>query len=105
MHHEAAAMMGWPRIARASPFVSRLSTSAFSRRIVPGAFRSRLPVKPGARSLQWKRESSATQTTTEGVKNVQNASGTSGNSVPSPTGRNLTYVRPDSKVDASSSPA
>jgi len=100
MHHEAAAMMGWPRIARASPFTPRLSRAAFSRGVLPSAFRARLPIKPGARSLQWKREGAA-----DGTKNTQNASVSSANNVPSPTGRNLTYIRPKSKVDASSGPA
>jgi len=105
MHHEAAAMMGWPRISRASRFASRLSRASFSRGVLPGAFRARLPIKPGARSLQWKREGSAAQTTADGTKNTQNASLTSGNNVPSPTGRNLTYIRAEPKVDASSGPA
>ncbi|ONK81824.1 uncharacterized protein A4U43_C01F33240 [Asparagus officinalis] len=102
IHSETAPMMGWPRIARASPFTSRVSRAAFSRGVLPGAFRARLPVKPGARSLQWKREDSAA----DGTKNTQNNNPlTSVTNVSSPTGRNLTYIRPESKVDASSGPA
>lgn len=89
MQQESTAMMGWPRVTRASPFVSRLSRAVFSRSVLPSAFRARLPVKPGARSLQWKRGTPAVQTT------AQSAS----QSVSSPTGRNLTYVRPEPKVD------
>lgn len=105
LHHEAAAMMGWPRTVRGSPFTSRLSRAAFSRGVLPGAFRARLPLKPGARSLQWKREGTAAQTLAEGAKNTQNASIASVSNVSSPTGRNLTYIRPETKVDASSGPA
>lgn len=103
MHHEAAPMLGWPRMVRASPFASRLRLP-FPRGILSaGAFRPR-PVKPGARSLQWKREDSTSQTAAEGMKSNQNASLAIGNNVPSPTGRNLTYIRPESKVDGSSGP-
>ncbi|XP_039124841.1 uncharacterized protein LOC120261157 isoform X4 [Dioscorea cayenensis subsp. rotundata] len=96
-HPEAAAMMiGWPRSARGSPYTSRLSRGIpYSRGVLPSVFRGRLPLKSGARSLQWRREASA-------QKGSQTASAAAGNTVLSPTGRNLTYVRPDTKTDASS---
>ncbi|KAG0473914.1 hypothetical protein HPP92_015771 [Vanilla planifolia] len=84
-----ASVMGWPRVSRASPFASGLGRMPFPRGIMPTAFRTRLPVKPGARSLQWKRDTAAALTT-EGAKSIQIS--------PRNTGRNLTYVRPESKV-------
>ncbi|KAM7266306.1 hypothetical protein ACFE04_004203 [Oxalis oulophora] len=79
-HQEAASVPAWPRVARGSPYGGgRFLRGAFPR----GAFRGRgLPMKAGARSLQWKRDS------TEGLP---------GNSVPSPTARSLTYVRTEAK--------
>ncbi|KAH7682083.1 Nuclear polyadenylated RNA binding protein [Dioscorea alata] len=95
-HPEAAAMIGWPRSARGSPYASRLSRGIpYARGVIPSVFRGRLPLKSGARSLQWRRETSA-------QKGSQTASAPAGNTVLSPTGRNLTYVRPDTKTDASS---
>lgn len=79
--------IGWPRLARASPFTSRLGRMPFPRGILPGAFRARFPVKPGARSLQWKR-GAPSQTTTGG-------SGSTPLTPRSNAGRNLTYVRPE----------
>lgn len=105
MQHEATAMMGWPRISRASSFASRLSRAAFSRGVLPGAFRARLPIKSGARSLQWKRETTAAQTSAEGTIPTQSASLMSGNNAASPTGRNLTYVRTEPKDGATSGQA
>ncbi|KAJ6828293.1 nucleolin 1 [Iris pallida] len=102
MHHEVAPVLGWPRMARASPFSSSRLRSPLTRGGLSGAFRARLPVKPGARSLQWKRDVSTAQNTAEGTKSNQNASG---NNAPSPTGQNLTYIRPAAKVDASSGSA
>ncbi|XP_020592819.1 uncharacterized protein LOC110033243 isoform X2 [Phalaenopsis equestris] len=86
--------IGWPRIARPSPFTSRLGRMPFPRGILTGAFRARLPVKPGARSLQWKRESTALQTL-EGPRSVQNMPVTHGNAPHAITKRNLTYIRPE----------
>lgn len=89
-----AHVIGWPRIARASPFASRLRRMPFPRGILTGAFRARLPVKPGARSLQWKRGTTASQTL-EGPRSVQNAPVTPGNTPHAIARRNLTYVRPE----------
>lgn len=86
--------IGWPRIARASPFTSRLGRMPFPRGILPGAFRARLPVKPGARSMQWKRESDASKML-EGAKNIQNTPVTPRSTSLASVGRNLTYVRPE----------
>lgn len=88
----AAPNMTWPRIVRGSPFgaVSRFARSPFPRGI-SSIYRPRLPVKLGARSMQWKRDTQ--QTLSE-----------SGN-VPSPTSRSLTYVRTESKTNDNSAPA
>ncbi|KAL0464408.1 UNVERIFIED_CONTAM: hypothetical protein Slati_0328400 [Sesamum latifolium] len=52
---EAASAVTWPRIARASQFsVPRFGRSPFARG-VPSSYRARMPIKPGARSFQWKR--------------------------------------------------
>lgn len=77
-NQEAAAVTTWPRVSRASSFTaSRFGRVPFPRG-VPSLYRSRLPIKTGARSLQWKRD----------------AQNSSSDSVPSPTTtRNLTYVR------------
>ncbi|PKA47307.1 Glycine-rich RNA-binding protein 5, mitochondrial [Apostasia shenzhenica] len=77
-----ASMIGWPRVARPSTFTPRLGRMRFPRGLIPGAFRPRLSVKPGAKSLQWKRETAPTAAGATGVH----------------TGRNLTYIRPDSKT-------
>ncbi|KAJ0977373.1 hypothetical protein J5N97_012847 [Dioscorea zingiberensis] len=95
-HPEAPPIVGWPaRVAHGSPFTSRLSRVPYSRGVLSSPFRGRLPLKPGARSLQWRREPSS-------EKGAQTALTTAGNTVLSPTGRNLTYVRPETKADASS---
>ncbi|MQM05804.1 hypothetical protein Taro_038619, partial [Colocasia esculenta] len=94
-HHEAAAMMPWPRGGWSSSYPSRLARLPFPRGFMGSAFRARLPIKPGARSLQWKRDAPANPTTDTG-KNVQNAQ-SSGNSLQSPTARSLTYVRSEPK--------
>lgn len=88
-HQEATPIMTWPRIARGSPYASgRFARVPFPRGI-PGAFRSRPPMKLGARSLQWKRD-------------AQGNPGESGapvpNSLVSPTARSLTYVRAEPKT-------
>lgn len=98
MNHEAAPMLAWPRIPRASPFAARIARAPFPRAI-PNTFRSRLQIKPGPRSLQWKRDASATPTAQVGdrVDYLQNGAANVGNNVSSPTGRNLTYVRTEMK--------
>ncbi|KAM7508995.1 hypothetical protein LguiA_019448 [Lonicera macranthoides] len=83
-HQEVGSMMTWPRVARGSPFaVSRFARVPFSRGGIPSIYRPRIPIKTGARSMQWKRD-----TPSEGS-----------NSVPSPTARSLTYVRMDPKTN------
>ncbi|KAL6129899.1 hypothetical protein ACLB2K_068281 [Fragaria x ananassa] len=89
-HQEAAApTVTWPRGTRGSPF----STARFSRAPFPrgmtGGYRPRALIKPGARSMQWKRDSQ----TTPG----ESGTPVSGMAVPSPTGRSLTYVRTEAK--------
>ncbi|KAK9123460.1 hypothetical protein Sjap_013062 [Stephania japonica] len=98
-YQEASNMVSWPCLARGSPYTGRLVRGTFPRGF-PGAFRSRLPIKAGARSLQWKRDAQITPTT-ENTVNVQlgTAGASSNSSVPSPTARSLTYVRKESKPD------
>ncbi|KAF9597352.1 hypothetical protein IFM89_017255 [Coptis chinensis] len=96
---ESSNVLAWPRVSRASPFAAQLARVPFPRGM-PAAFRTRLAVKPGARSLQWKRD---TTPASEGNVNVSN--GASSNNVPSPTGRSLTYVRKDNKPDTNAGPA
>ncbi|GAV72754.1 RRM_1 domain-containing protein/PWI domain-containing protein [Cephalotus follicularis] len=89
-NQEASPVMTWSR-ARGSQYVAaRFARVPFPRGI-PGAFRPRLPIKSGARSLQWKRE--AQTSPAESVVIVP------GNSVPSPMVRSLTYVRTESKPE------
>ncbi|XP_010928495.1 uncharacterized protein [Elaeis guineensis] len=102
--HEAAPMLGWPRVARGSLFASRLGRIPYPRGAIGGAFRARLPVKSGARSLQWKREASTTQPT-ESMKGPPHSSLGSGNNVLSPTGRSLTYNRAEPKAHGNTGPA
>lgn len=86
----AAPVMTWPRVARGSPFVAaRFGRAPFARGM-PGAFRPHLPIKPGARSFQWKRDAQMTATPTEAV---------TGTNVSSPTFRSLTYVRTEPKSE------
>ncbi|XVE76700.1 hypothetical protein DITRI_Ditri13aG0002500 [Diplodiscus trichospermus] len=90
-HQEATPLMTWPRVARGSPFAAaRFARAPFARGI-PGAFRPCLPIKPGARSFQWKRDAQATQ--------ADAGASVTGNSVSSPTARSLTYVRTEPKPD------
>lgn len=90
-HQEATPVMTWPRMGRGSPFSGgRFSRGPFPRGIAGAGFRPRgLPIKPGARSMQWKRDGPA-----EGSAAL----------VPSPiTPRSLTYVRAEQpKPDGSS---
>lgn len=100
-HHENASMMGWSRMGRSSAFASRMGRIQLPRGALTGSFRGRLPVKSGARSLQWKRGASTIQTS-DPTKGLQN---TSGGNIASPTGKNLTYVRTETKTDGNSGPA
>ncbi|KAL5707927.1 hypothetical protein ACHQM5_018776 [Ranunculus cassubicifolius] len=85
---EPSNVMTWPRgVTRASPYgATRLARSPFPRGMT--AYRGgRLAVKPGARSLQWKRESSTTPTADATVTTPT-----------TPTARSLTYVRKDATI-------
>ncbi|KAK6933762.1 RNA recognition motif domain [Dillenia turbinata] len=91
VHQEAASVMTWPRVPRASPFAAaRFARVPFPRGMSSGAFRLRPPIKTGARSMQWKRDSQASSETGTALTS---------NNVASPTARSLTYVRPDAKPD------
>ncbi|KDP43453.1 hypothetical protein JCGZ_16740 [Jatropha curcas] len=92
-HQEATPIMTWPHIARASPYATaRFSRAPFPRGI-PSSFRPRLPMKPGARSLQWKRDA-------QGNNPAESGAPVSGNnSLVSPTARSLTYIRTEPKPD------
>ncbi|MFS7906075.1 putative nuclear polyadenylated RNA-binding protein Nab2/ZC3H14 [Helianthus anomalus] len=82
----AAPVTAWPRGAWGSPFVaSRFSRASFPRGGIPSVYRSRLPIKGGARSLQWKRD----------AQNPSSDNISSPTAIPSPTTttRSLTYVR------------
>ncbi|KAL0410717.1 UNVERIFIED_CONTAM: Polyadenylate-binding protein 2 [Sesamum latifolium] len=94
---EAASVVTWPRIARASPFdVPRFGRVPFARGI-PSLYRARMPIKPGGRSFQWKRECNST---------VTEASGQTFNTTATPpTIRSLTYVRTEPKTNGSSGTA
>ncbi|KAF9675606.1 hypothetical protein SADUNF_Sadunf09G0049700 [Salix dunnii] len=86
---EANPITSWPRIAHCSPYAAgRFSRGAFPRG-TPAAFRPQLHVKPGARSLQWKRDAHATP--------AESRAAVSGSSVVSPSARSLTYVRTEPK--------
>lgn len=76
-----ASPMTRPRTTRGSPFAA----ARFARGI-PGAYRTRLPIKPGARSMQWKR-------------GAQSTSSEAGAHTFSPVTRGLTYVRAEPKPD------
>ncbi|XP_062115325.1 uncharacterized protein LOC133829613 [Humulus lupulus] len=91
-HQETAPTMTWPRVSRGALFATgRFPRAAFPRGS-PGSFRPRPLIKPGARSMQWKRD-------------AQPSPGESGapvptSAVPSPTARSLTYVRTETKQEA-----
>lgn len=93
-HQDTAPLMTWGRGARGSPYTAARFTRAPFPRGIHGAFRSHLPIKPGARSLQWKRDAQASPS--------DSGAQVPGNSVPSPTARSLTYIRPELKTDGSS---
>ncbi|XP_008461790.2 nucleolin 1 isoform X1 [Cucumis melo] len=86
---EGASTVTWPRAVRGSPFPTSRFTRVPFMRGVPGGFRARPPMKLGARSMQWKRDN---QTAT-----ADNGASLSGNSIPSPGARSLTYVRTEPK--------
>lgn len=88
VQQEANPMMSWPRITRGSPFtVPRFAQAPFPR-VFPGAYRARPPIKPGMRSMQWKRDTQ--QTSVESVASVPGSV---------TVGRGLTYIRSDAKSD------
>ncbi|KAH9774451.1 RRM domain-containing protein [Citrus sinensis] len=93
-HQDTAPLMTWGRGARGSPYTAARFTRAPFPRGIHGAFRPHLPIKPGARSLQWKRDAQASPS--------DSGAQVPGNSVPSPTARSLTYIRPELKTDGSS---
>ncbi|KAJ4979759.1 hypothetical protein NE237_010539 [Protea cynaroides] len=100
IHQDTAPLMTWPRMAQASPFSARHARVPFPRGI-SSSFRTRPPIKAGARSLQWKRNGQST-TAGEGSASVQ--SGTPSNSLPSAS-RSLTYIRTGPKLEGNSAPA
>ncbi|KAL9258357.1 Polyadenylate-binding protein 2-A-like protein [Drosera capensis] len=91
---EATPVMPQPRLARGSPFTMSRFTRAPFPRLFPGAYRARPLIRPGARSLQWKRDSDLK--TPGGTISSSSMSGVG--AAPSPRG--LTYVRPELKTDA-----
>ncbi|KAK9189264.1 hypothetical protein WN944_020670 [Citrus x changshan-huyou] len=93
-HQDTAPLMTWGRGARGSPYTAARFTRAPFPRGIHGAFRPHLPIKPGARSLQWKRDAQASPS--------DSGAQVPGSSVPSPTARSLTYIRPELKTDGSS---
>ncbi|GKV27506.1 hypothetical protein SLEP1_g36674 [Rubroshorea leprosula] len=93
-NQEAAPIMSWAQIPRGSSFTAgRFTRSAFARGM-SGAFRPWLHVKPGARSLQWKRDAQATPS--------ESGAPVPRNSVSTIIGRGLTYVRTEPKLDGNS---
>ncbi|CAN4080522.1 unnamed protein product [Withania somnifera] len=96
---EAASVPVWPRVTRGGPFAaSRFGRVPFPRGI-PTLYRSRLPVRHGARSMQWKRGAQTTSTENSGLATP------SSNAVSSPISQSLTYIRTESKTNGNSSAA
>jgi hypothetical protein len=92
-NQEASPGMTWPRIARGSSYAAgRFARTPFPRGTP--IFRPRLYVKPGARSLQWKRDAQGSP--------AESSAAFSGSSVVSPSARSLTYVRTEPKPDGNS---
>ncbi|MCL7044853.1 hypothetical protein MKW94_021668 [Papaver nudicaule] len=92
---EASPGMTKPHVVRASPFPAARLPGVPYPRAHAAAFRPpRLPFKTGAWSLQWKR---GHPSVAEGFTNPQNGVPLAANNVPSPTARNLTYVRTEAK--------
>ncbi|KAM1176327.1 hypothetical protein ACFX2I_028580 [Malus domestica] len=80
-HQEAAPGMTWPRVARGTPFATaRFGWSPFQRGM-SGAYRPRPLIKPGARSMQWKRDTQANP--------GEMGAPVTATAVPSPTARSL----------------
>lgn len=95
---EATPMMTWPRVVRGSPFAPQRFARVPFPRGISSVYRGRPPIKPGARSMQWKRD--AQPTPSESGPTVA-----SGNTVPSPAVRSLTYIRTEPKTNGSSGTA
>lgn len=95
---EAAPMMTWPRVVRGPPFAPQRFARVPFPRGISSVYRGRAPIKPGARSMQWKRD--AQPTPSESGPTVA-----SGNTVPSPAVRSLTYIRTEPKTNGSSGTA
>ncbi|KAI5603778.1 hypothetical protein POPTR_001G269200v4 [Populus trichocarpa] len=92
-NQEASPVMTWPRISRGSSYAAgRFARTPFPRGTP--IFRPRLYVKPGARSLQWKRDAQGSP--------AESSAAFSGSSVVSPSARSLTYVRTEPKPDGNS---
>ncbi|XP_074308432.1 uncharacterized protein LOC141643259 isoform X1 [Silene latifolia] len=99
---EVSPITTWPRITRGSSVaVARYSQAPFPR-VFPGAYRGRSAVKPGMRSMQWKRDSP--QTSTNSVVPVSGGTINTNTSAPSAS-RGLTYVRAVSKTDGNAAGA
>ncbi|KAF7836021.1 Embryonic polyadenylate-binding protein 2 [Senna tora] len=82
----------WPRTGRGSP----LPPARFSRAPFPRGFptfRPWPPIKPGARSMQWKRDAQGTPS--------DNGTSLNSSSFTVPAPRSLTYVRTESKAEGS----
>ncbi|KAJ6302851.1 hypothetical protein OIU77_016863 [Salix suchowensis] len=95
-NQEASPVMTWPRIARGLSYpAGRFARTPFPRGTP--MFRPRIYVKPGARSLQWKRDAQGSL--------AENSAAVSGSSVVSPSARSLTYVRTEPKPDGNSGTA
>jgi len=91
---EATQLPGLPRASRGSPFASRLIRTAYPRPTFPGATRGRLPLRGGARSLQWKRD---TSDSVDAGKPSQTTPAAPGNQLVTPTTRSFTYTRTEPK--------
>ncbi|GFZ00461.1 RNA binding (RRM/RBD/RNP motifs) family protein [Actinidia rufa] len=98
-HQESGPIVTWPLAVRGSPFApSRFARIPFPRGI-PSVYRGRPPIKPGARSLQWKRDAQASPSESSAL------AATITNIPLSPGVRSLTYVRTEPKTSASSGTA
>ncbi|KAJ8748753.1 hypothetical protein K2173_011307 [Erythroxylum novogranatense] len=86
---EPASLVTWPRAIRGSPFAAARFSRVPFQRGMSGQFWPRLAVKPGARSMQWKRDAQPTT--------ADNSTSNAVNNIFSPTARSLTYVRSELK--------
>ncbi|GAB2238086.1 hypothetical protein Droror1_Dr00015988 [Drosera rotundifolia] len=92
-HHETTRSTSFPPVIRGSTFaVPRIARATFPR-VFHGAYRARPLLKPGARSLQWKRD--AQPTSAEGPTSSSSLRSVA----PSPFPRSLTYVRSELNAD------